>query len=182
MLQKAVNRRLLVTTCGPGHHRPAIAKQLKCQIAAPRQTGRTRGQPNTPAAQFKFEVRQRRAGYARGRHPDDAIEAEMTLDSAAALCLSPRAIKPAACHADIRHPWASAPATLPMAQALATRQLPRSKQNRNMPTFCTRYDFLLIRLHDLRAGPISESVTSQERVGRSMVDGASTVRGRTVAT
>src|SRR5580704_16394162 len=34
MMRKVGNRSLLVTTSVPGHHRPLITKQLKCQIAA----------------------------------------------------------------------------------------------------------------------------------------------------
>jgi hypothetical protein len=37
-----------------------------------------------------------------------------------------------------------------------------------MPIFCTENDFSLIRLHQRNAGTISISVTSRERVGRSM--------------
>ena len=43
-------------------------------------------------------------GVHLGRLPDDVIEADMTLDSAASLRLSSRAINPAACHVDIGHP------------------------------------------------------------------------------
>jgi hypothetical protein len=43
-----------------------------------------------------------------------------------------------------------------------------------MPTKYTEYDFVLIRLHEWGAGTISTSVTTQERVGRSMSPGAPT--------
>src|ERR1700687_4546149 len=34
MMRKAGNRSLVVTTSVPGHHRPTLTKQLKCQTAA----------------------------------------------------------------------------------------------------------------------------------------------------
>jgi hypothetical protein len=38
MMRKAANPSFLVTTNVPGHHRPILTKQLKCQIAAVRET------------------------------------------------------------------------------------------------------------------------------------------------
>src|ERR1700694_2442789 len=43
-----------------------------------------------------------------------------------------------------------------------------------MPIIYTANDFVLVRLHERRARTISDSVTSRERVGRSMSSCAST--------
>jgi Protein of unknown function (DUF2735) len=48
-----------------------------------------------------------------------------------------------------------------------------------MPTNCTFNDFILIMLHQASARTISISVTTRERVGRSMNIGATT-KGKTV--
>jgi hypothetical protein len=45
---EASNRSLLVTTRLPGHHRPVLTKQLKCQIAALRDPGQRAKYPHLP--------------------------------------------------------------------------------------------------------------------------------------
>jgi hypothetical protein len=45
---EASNRSLLVTTRLPGHHRPVLTKQLKCQIAALRDPGQRAKCPPPP--------------------------------------------------------------------------------------------------------------------------------------
>src|SRR6202022_1296330 len=51
---EASNRSLLVTTRLPGHRRPVLAKQLKCQIAALRDTGQQAKSPRLPRLGIAF--------------------------------------------------------------------------------------------------------------------------------
>jgi hypothetical protein len=60
---EASNRSLLVTTRLPGHRRPVLTKQLKCQIAALRDTGQqAKYPPPSPPDDRILGVRQSRAG------------------------------------------------------------------------------------------------------------------------
>src|SRR6266436_2379260 len=45
MMRKGGNRSRLVTTSVPGHHRPSVTKQLKCQNAALRNASKARKSP-----------------------------------------------------------------------------------------------------------------------------------------
>src|SRR6187200_3098163 len=60
MMRKRGNRGL-VTTSVPGHHRPGLTKQLKCQNAALRNARKRENNRLRPAAGGPFEVRQSRA-------------------------------------------------------------------------------------------------------------------------
>src|SRR6266853_7058883 len=59
---EASNRSLLVTTRLPGHHRPVLTKQLKCQIAALRDPGQWAKYLASPRWRSQF----RGAAKARG--------------------------------------------------------------------------------------------------------------------
>src|SRR5882757_5004192 len=67
MMQKVGNQRfLLVTTSVPGHHRPFLSRQLKCQSL---QCGNA-GQGGETPAPPRSQVRQRRAGNASDEAPE----------------------------------------------------------------------------------------------------------------
>jgi hypothetical protein len=55
-------------------------------------------------------------------------------------------------------------------RGVGLKRLPSAMQRLQMPRICTGADFVLIRLHQRNAAPISISVTSRERLGRSMVE------------
>jgi hypothetical protein len=59
---------------------------------------------------------------------------------------------------------------LTTAQALVRQRVAFHDAKTKMPIIYTEDDFVFITLHGRSAGPISISVTSRERVGRSMVD------------
>lgn len=57
-------------------------------------------------------------------------------------------------------------------QALASMPPTPQRAERQLPIICSIYDIVFIRLHDEGAGTISDSVTSRERVARTMSSGA----------
>src|SRR6266852_7617830 len=67
MMRKVGNQKaFLVTTSVPGHHRPLLSKQLKCQSLHCGSAGQEGETPPPPPLPVEFEVRQRRAGNASG--------------------------------------------------------------------------------------------------------------------
>jgi hypothetical protein len=67
MMQKVGNQRfLLVTTSVPGHHRPYLSKQLKCQSLQCGKAGQGEKRQHLPG----YQVRQRRAGNASDEAPE----------------------------------------------------------------------------------------------------------------
>src|SRR6202171_6004575 len=91
MMRKAGNRSLVVTTSVPGHHRPTLTKQLKCQTAAigtPALTGKS----PRPLA-FRPNLRCGKA--ARLAVSEGTESTGLTPDSTAVRRLSYRPIKTA---------------------------------------------------------------------------------------
>jgi len=75
MMRKVENQRfLLVTTSVPGHHRPSLSKQLKCQSLQCGKAGQREKRHHLPPLPVEFEVRQRRAGNASGEAPERQAE------------------------------------------------------------------------------------------------------------
>jgi len=78
-MRKVGNRGLLVTTSVPGHHRPVVTKQLRCQslhcgTAAPK----AKSLPSCFLG-IVFGVRQRRAGGAAGGGSDGVAHPRLRL-------------------------------------------------------------------------------------------------------
>ena len=75
---EAGNRSLLVTTRVPGHHRPVITKQLKCQSL---HCGMAAGMELILSAHrlfIAFDVRQSSAVRLAGEHEDHRAKAQIT--------------------------------------------------------------------------------------------------------
>jgi hypothetical protein len=66
MMRKGGNRSGLVTTSVPGHHRPSLTKQLKCQNAALRNAPKAWVIPSGWPSGGPFQVRQSRAVCSGG--------------------------------------------------------------------------------------------------------------------
>ena len=171
MMRKVGNRRLLVTTSVPGHHRPIITKQLKCQSPQCGSLGRRLGESTRlrPRAR-NFRVRQRRAGGACGK-------AAFAADGAPNRRPIPRhraadhpgAIKAAATRRQHSADGPDALRNLGAGSSVNQPTIASRNAKPKMPTNYTANDFVLIRLHRRRARTISVLVTTRERVGRSMI-------------
>jgi len=172
-MQKVANRSLLVTTSVPGHHRPLFTKQLKCQRAAAGRAG-WEGKP------LKLPVGRRHLKCGKGARVRLSSGAESARlgpiprpiwgQSAPGLSfrLNPR-------HSSaIFLKKARRPRNLGDGPSVSQRVVASQEANTKMPTIYTGNDFVLVRLHEQRARTISDSVTSRERVGRSMSSCAST--------
>jgi hypothetical protein len=71
MMRKVGNQKaFLVTTSVPGHHRPSLSKQLKCQSLHCGSDGPGGATPPAPPLPIEFGVRQRRAGNASDEAPE----------------------------------------------------------------------------------------------------------------
>src|SRR5258706_9233010 len=165
MMRKGGNRGLLVTTSVPGHHRPRVTKQLKCQNAALRNAPRMGKSP--PAGHRAVHSR---CGKAARFAVAGSLRLRLIPRQSARLSMVP--IKAAPFVRNISDESRPLPATLAMARALASRRLLSSGAKTKLPIIYTADDFVLIRLHGRRAGTISVSVTGRERVGRSIRPGA----------
>src|SRR5260370_23907300 len=180
MMRKVGNRSLLVTTSVPGHHRPLVAKQLKCQSQAVG-TPVGRGKPLQLSA-GRSHLRCGKGARVRlssGTEPARLWPRRRPISQQSACCWSLR-LKP-------RH-WpaiiiksARRSRNLGHGPGVSQSVVASKEANPKMPTIYTRNDFVLVRLHQPRTRTISISVTSRERVGRSMSSCAST-SGETIMT
>ena len=166
----------LVTTRVPGHHRPHNAKQLKCQS------------PHCGIA-----VRREPIPLAHGRFITFQAAAKQRGQPSRRRRIALRKRANHACFRSNRRPGSSvrlkqrqSPATFPkkarrfrnLAEGPSVSQSPAAPQRAKpgMPTFYTENDFSLVRLHQPSAGTISISVTSRERVGRSLSPARTAIR------
>ena len=138
--------------CGhPTRTRPPSASRyqaIKVPIAALRQAGPTgRTDPGPALSDCKFGCGKGARAAALGV-PQRPAQAQITPDFAALRGSAARPIKaaPIARQYSDRVRW-NAPATLAMAQALASRRLLPMDAKSTLPTNYTEYDFVLIRLH-----------------------------------
>ena len=157
----------MVTTSVPGHHRPGVTKQLKCQKRCITERPERGEIPSGWRSGGPFKMRQSRAVCGGG-------ELALTPDSTAVRVLI--------CGPDescVIHPQHSQTKPAPLrnlgnspgvSQSAAASQRAKTK----LPIIYTANDFVLIRLHGRRAGTISISVTGRERVGRNISPNAAT--------
>jgi hypothetical protein len=163
-MRKVGNRSLLVTTSVPGHHRPLITKQLKCQALHCGIEAWTGNWPPAPDPSTKFNVRQRRAGVGGKRR--DSSPNYARIHSSPRPASSGR-LKPRQSQA-IFIKKAGRPRNLGNGPSVSQSSDASQEAKSEMPTIYTPNDFALSRLHQRSAETISISVTSRERVGRSM--------------
>jgi uncharacterized protein DUF2735 len=178
MMQKVGNRSLLVTTDVPGHHRPILTKQLKCQSL----------HCGTAAAAWNC-LGGRHAGTDFGCGKAARLQPPLGAKTA---WRRPR-LSPITQHSQPVSRLRLKPRHWP---AIFTNKARRSRNlgdsssvsqptvasqgaKSEMPTIYTPDDFVLIRLHERRARTISDSVTSRKRVGRS-ISGSASTQGETI--
>src|SRR6266404_2033341 len=86
MMRKVGNRSLLVTTSVPGHHRPTLSKQLKCQtVGAERRVGG--GIPRVSGGEATFKSAAKARGLGCPREQRRLAPAQNTPDFAAVHAL-----------------------------------------------------------------------------------------------
>jgi hypothetical protein len=132
---EASNRSLLVTTRLPGHHRPVLAKQLKCQIAALRDPGQRAKYPASARWRSQFRGAAKTRGWRFGRGSDGPIWACTAPDYAAVGGRLIAPTKPAPIAQKHLSGNQARSATLAIAQALATQRVPSTVQNQKCLDF-----------------------------------------------
>ena len=138
MMQTVGTERQSVAARVPGHHRPFITKQLKCQSL---HCGINRA-AGCPAHPVNFLLRHRSAADMRLARPKSLWRAPDSpiLQQFGALRLSP--IKAAAPERNIRHIDLPIPATIGAAHALVICPLPHRKQRQRCLRFSQDMAFL----------------------------------------
>ena len=149
----------------PAHVRPLLTKQLKCQ-SLHCGSRRSRG---CPAGGAHLLMRHRSAAALRTGRPKDAFSPSSSPILQQFCPTAPHPIKGAAAFHAVGGEVRPRPATIGSAQALVTCLLPRTKQNRKClqnAHYLTFFEQLAFRAG---ANDIAVSVTTRERVGRTMV-------------
>src|SRR5258708_79742 len=143
MMQKVENRSLLVTTSVPGHHRPALLKQLKCQsagIATPTVSRNCLGFP--PPAETNL-----RCGKGARVGPNRRLIPQR-FAAGPPFRLKPR-------HSSARFTKkAGGPRNLCDGSSVSQSTAASTRAKAELPTNYTRNDFVSIRLHEQRARTI----------------------------